>query len=82
MIFVYHFVLADGDTNYWIIGGTFFFLAFSMGNVMAPSTDSVMGAVPEANAGVASAMNDVTRQVAGAKFPRSSSDRIRHQHGL
>ena len=54
------------DTNYWIIGGTFFFLAFSMGNVMAPSTDSVMGAVPEANAGVASAMNDVTRQVAGA----------------
>ena len=54
------------DTNYWIVGGTFFFLAFSMGNVMAPSTDSVMGAVPEANAGVASAMNDVTRQVAGA----------------
>ncbi len=54
------------DTNYWIIGGTFFFLAFSMGNVMAPSTDAVMGAVPEANAGVASAMNDVTRQVAGA----------------
>ena len=54
------------DTNYWIVGGTFFFLAFSMGNVMAPSTDSVMGAVPEVNAGVASAMNDVTRQVAGA----------------
>ena len=54
------------DTNYWIVGATFFFLAFSMGNVMAPSTDSIMGAVPEANAGVASAMNDVTRQVAGA----------------
>ncbi|MCY4652897.1 MAG: hypothetical protein OXC95_06995, partial [Dehalococcoidia bacterium] len=29
-------------------------------------TDGVMGAVPEANAGIASAMNDVTRQVAGA----------------
>ena len=54
------------DTSYWIIGFTFFFLAFSMGNVMAPSTDAVMGAVPEAHAGVASAMNDVTRQVAGA----------------
>ena len=54
------------DTSYWIIGVTFFFLAFSMGNVMAPSTDSVMGAVPEAHAGIASAMNDVTRQVAGA----------------
>ena len=54
------------DTSYWVIGATFFFLAFSMGNVMAPSTDSVMGAVPEANAGIASAMNDVTRMVAGA----------------
>ncbi len=54
------------DTEYWVIGATFFLMAFSMGNVMAPSTDSVMGAVPETNAGVASAMNDVTRQVAGA----------------
>ena len=54
------------DTSYWVVGLTFFFLAFSMGNVMAPSTDAVMGAVPEANAGIASAMNDVTRQVAGA----------------
>jgi protein-S-isoprenylcysteine O-methyltransferase Ste14 len=33
---------------------------------MAPSTDAVMGAVPEARAGVGSAMNDVVRQVAGA----------------
>ena len=33
---------------------------------MAPATDSVMGAVPEAKAGVASAMNDVARQVSGA----------------
>ena len=54
------------DTDYWVVGVTFFFLAFSMGNVMAPSTDSVMGAVPEANAGIGSAMNDVTRMVAGA----------------
>ena len=56
----------DPSTEYWVIGLTFFCMAFGMGNVMAPSTDSVMGAVPEANAGVASAMNDVTRQVAGA----------------
>ena len=54
------------DTSFWIVGATFFFLAFSMGNVMAPSTDAVMGAVPEANAGIASATNDVTRMVAGA----------------
>ena len=30
------------------------------------ATDAVMGAVPEAKAGVGSAMNDVVRQVAGA----------------
>jgi Na+/melibiose symporter-like transporter len=54
------------DTDYWIVGATFFVLAFGMGNLMAPSTDSVMGAVPEANAGIASAMNDVTRQMGGA----------------
>ena len=33
---------------------------------MGPATDSVMGAVSDEKAGVASAMNDVTRQVAGA----------------
>ena len=58
--------LWEPDTDYWVIGLTFFLLAFGIGNLMAPSTDSVMGAVPEANAGIASAMNDVTRQVAGA----------------
>ena len=41
-------------------------VALSMGWVMGPATDSVMGAVPEEKSGVASAMNDVTRQVAGA----------------
>jgi hypothetical protein len=37
-----------------------------MGWVMAPATTSVMGAVPPEKSGVASAMNDVTRQVAGS----------------
>ena len=54
------------DTPYWIVGTTIFLLALSMGNVMAPTTDAVMGAIPEEKAGVGSAMNDVTRQVAGA----------------
>ena len=44
----------------------FFVVAMSMGWIMGPATDSVMGAVPEEKSGVASAMNDVTRQVAGA----------------
>jgi EmrB/QacA subfamily drug resistance transporter len=60
------FSLLEIDTAYWVLGLIVFFLAFSMGNVMAPSTDAVMGAVPEAKAGVGSAMNDVVRQVAGA----------------
>jgi len=54
------------DTTYWLVGGVIVLMAFFMGNVMAPATDSVMGAVPEAKAGVGSAMNDVTRQVGGA----------------
>ena len=59
-------LLWSADMPYWPLGIWFFFLAMSMGSVMAPSTDSVMGAVPEEKAGVASAMNDVTRQVGGA----------------
>ena len=56
----------SADMPYWPIGLWFFGLAFFMGWVMAPSTMSVMGAVPAEKSGVASAMNDVTRQVAGA----------------
>lgn len=41
-------------------------LGFGMGGAMSPATDSIMGAVPEANAGVGSAVNDTTRQVGGA----------------
>ena len=51
---------------YLPLGAWFFGIAFSMGWVAGPATDSVMGAVPEEKSGVASAMNDVTRQVAGA----------------
>lgn len=50
----------------WSLAGWVFVLGLAMGSVMAPSTDAVMGAVPRAKAGVASAMNDVTRQVGGA----------------
>ena len=53
-------------TGYAVIGISIVAMAFGMGNIMAPSTDAVMGAVPVAKAGVASATNDVTRQVAGA----------------
>jgi EmrB/QacA subfamily drug resistance transporter len=51
---------------YWPIGLWFLLVAFFLGWVMAPSTASVMESVPAEKSGVASAMNDVTRQVAGA----------------
>jgi EmrB/QacA subfamily drug resistance transporter len=51
---------------YWPIAVWFFVLALSVGWIMAPATNAVMDAVPESKAGVGSAMNDVTRQVASA----------------
>jgi EmrB/QacA subfamily drug resistance transporter len=60
------FTTFEIGTEYWRIGLAIVALSYGMGNIMAPSTDAVMGAVPVAKAGVASATNDVTRQVAGA----------------
>jgi MFS transporter, DHA2 family, multidrug resistance protein len=54
------------DMAYLPIGLWFFATALTLGWVLGPATDSVMGSVPEEKAGVGSAMNDVTRQVAGA----------------
>jgi EmrB/QacA subfamily drug resistance transporter len=53
-------------TETWIVSGTLFVLAIGMANVMAPATGAVMSAVPEAKAGVGSAMNDLLRQLGGA----------------
>ena len=41
-------------------------LGLGMANVMAPCTDSIMGSLPRAKAGVGSAVNDTTRQMGGA----------------
>jgi hypothetical protein len=41
-------------------------MSMSMGFIMAPATDAVMGSIPVAKAGVGSATNDVTRQLGGA----------------
>ena len=54
------------DTPVWVVALFFFVLPLGMGNVMAPGTQVVMSAVPDAKAGVGSAMNDLNRQVAGA----------------
>jgi hypothetical protein len=41
-------------------------MALGMGLTMAPATESIMGSLPRAKAGVGSAINDTTRQVGGA----------------
>ncbi|HEX4905628.1 MAG TPA: DHA2 family efflux MFS transporter permease subunit [Acidimicrobiales bacterium] len=41
-------------------------LAFGMALVMAPATESIMGSLPPAKAGVGSAVNDTTRELGGA----------------
>src|SRR3546814_15251992 len=41
-------------------------MGVGMANIMAPATDSVMGSLPRAKAGVGSAVNDTTRQMGGA----------------
>jgi EmrB/QacA subfamily drug resistance transporter len=59
-------LLWTDDMAYGPLGLWFFGLAMTMGWIMGPATASVMGTVPEEKSGVASAMNDVTRQVGGA----------------
>ncbi len=54
------------DTPYWTLGLIFFLWGLSMGNIIAPAVDSVLGAVPKARSGVGSAINSVSVQVGGA----------------
>jgi EmrB/QacA subfamily drug resistance transporter len=59
-------LLWDAETGLLALLAWFFFLALSMGWVMAPATEAVVSAVPAAKSGVASAMNTVARMVSGA----------------
>ncbi len=54
------------ETAYWQLGLMFFGLGFFLGYIAAPATEAVMGALPEARAGIGSAMNTVSRLVAGS----------------
>jgi EmrB/QacA subfamily drug resistance transporter len=51
---------------YWFLVVSVVVLAAGMGLTMAPSTASIMSALPLAKAGVGSAMNDTTRELGGA----------------
>jgi len=53
-------------TGYGNIFWRLMLMALGMGLTMAPATESIMGSLPVARAGVGSAVNDTTRQVGGA----------------
>lgn len=54
------------DTDYWILGSILFGVGFFLGYIAAPATDAVMGALPEARAGVGSGITAVSRLVAAS----------------
>ncbi len=56
----------ESDSPYPMVISFFMVMAAGMGMTMAPATESVMGSLPRAKAGVGSAINDTTRQVGGA----------------
>jgi hypothetical protein len=59
-------VIWSPDTSAIALIAWFFGLTLSMGWIMAPATDAVVGAVPAAKSGVASATNTVARMISGA----------------
>jgi EmrB/QacA subfamily drug resistance transporter len=58
--------LVGPETSYWLVGPALLLIGLGIGAAFVPSTDAVMAAVPEANAGLGSAINDSGRQVGAA----------------
>lgn len=56
---------ASASTSYLTIAGQMVLLGSGIGLTSAPATESIMGAVPKAKAGVGSAVNDTTRILGG-----------------
>jgi EmrB/QacA subfamily drug resistance transporter len=54
------------DSTYGDLVWRMMLMALGQGLVMAPATESIMGSLPLAKAGVGSAVNDTTRQIGGA----------------
>jgi hypothetical protein len=58
--------LVSADTPYPQLAWRMVVMACGLALTMAPATESIMGSLPLAKAGVGSAVNDTTRQVGGA----------------
>ncbi len=57
---------ATVTSGYPLVLASILILGLGMGMTMAPATESIMGSLPRAKAGVGSAVNDTTRQIGGA----------------
>lgn len=57
---------ATVHSGYGLIISSLGLLGVGIGFAIAPATESIMGSLPPAKAGIGSAMNDTTRQVGGA----------------
>lgn len=56
----------DVNSTYWDLAWPTLILATGIGFCTAPTTSAIMGAVPDHKQGVASAVNDTTREMGGA----------------
>jgi MFS family permease len=57
---------SDAETPYAVFAVALWVLALGMGLAMPPATTAITDALPRAEQGVASAMNDLTRELGGA----------------
>jgi EmrB/QacA subfamily drug resistance transporter len=54
------------DSIYWQLGMEFFFLGLFLGSISASVTDTIMGSLPKARAGIGSAVNTTFQMIAGS----------------
>ncbi|MBO1765440.1 MFS transporter [Allobranchiibius sp. GilTou38] len=57
---------ADGSTSYWVVALGLFVLGIGGGLAMPAATTAITKALPKAEQGVASAVNDLSRELGGA----------------
>jgi len=60
------FALVEQTTSYWVFAAALVIFGSGMGLAAPPATEAIVEALPRAQQGVASAMNDVSRELGGA----------------
>jgi EmrB/QacA subfamily drug resistance transporter len=60
------FALVEPTTPYWVFAAALVVFGAGMGLAAPPATEAIVEALPDAKQGVASAMNDVSRELGGA----------------